>query len=62
MYFKAVTLLKQLVYQGGPSTKQIVSFVDYITKTLPRQLLDQSVYIEAVGPIRQLVHQSGYSI
>ena len=61
MYFKAVALLKQLVYQGGTSTKQIVSPVDYITKALPRQSLDQSIYIEAVGPIRRLVYQNGCS-
>ena len=61
LYFKAVILLKQLVYQGSTSTKQAVSPVDYITKALLRQSLNQSVYIEAVGPIRQLVHQSGCS-
>ena len=61
MYFKAVALLKQLVYQGGTSTKQIGSPVDYIAKMLLRQSFDQSVYIEAVDRIRQLVYQSGCS-
>ena len=50
-----------MVYQGGISIKQIISPVHYITKALLRQSLKQNIYIKAVGPIRQLIHQSSSS-